>query len=333
MEVPAQPTTQKSQQKLNKENIKEFLKTDRAILMICISIAFVFWLLTKLSYDYKDTVIVQLEYQTPDNEVFTYPPAKQLEVDIEGKGWDLLGLVFSNKERIVTIPVEENEIRTISASSLNAKVLKFIPKVKILNIHPEAIKLQTEDIATKKIPVILDEQIKLASLHQFVDSIQISPKTIEIKGPASVIRDINEWKTNVLIPSEEVTKDIDVTLSLLTHPNSNISLSTNKIRCTAKVEEITEKRVKVPIEVLNVPDSLLLVILPKEIEVACQVGLSDYDDLSRSKFRAIVNFAKIDLYQERSIRVLLKEKPNYARQTQYAPKKVDYIIRSRNLNQ
>lgn len=331
MEIPTQPATPKKQPKLSKENIKEFLKTDRAILMICISIAFVFWMMTKLSYAYKDSVIIQLDYQIPEGKIFTYPPAQQLEVDIEGRGWDLLGMTFSNKERIVSIPVEENEIKTISVSSLNAKVLKFIPKAKILNIHPENIKLQIEDVATKKIPIILDEQVQLAPLHQLVDSIHIEPNVLEIKGPASVIRDINHWKTNVLIPGQQLTKDIEVNLSLVTHPNSSISLSTYAVKCIAKVEEITEKRIEVPIEVLNAPDSLLLVILPKEIEVACQVGLSDYAGLESSDFKAVVDFSTLDLFKERSIRVLLKERPKFIRQIQYRPKKVDYIIRSRNL--
>lgn len=331
MEAPAQPTAQKSQRKLSKENIKEFLKTDRAILMICISIAFVFWLMTKLSYSYKDTVIVQLNYQTPEDKIFTNPPATQLEVDIEGKGWDLLGFAFYNKERVVNIPVDANEIRVISVSSLNAKVLKSIPKARILNIHPETIKLQMEEVATKVIPVVLDEQIRLASLHQYVDSIKIEPEEIEIKGPASVIRDIHSWKTNVLIPSEEVTKDIDVTIGLETHPNSNITLSSEKIRCMAAIEEVTEKQVEVPVEVLNVPDSLLLIILPKTVTVSSRVGLSDYANLSTEDFKVIADFSTIDLFNERSIRVLLKEKPSYTKQVQCIPKKVDYIIRSRNL--
>lgn len=119
---------------------------------------------------------------------------------------------------------------------------------------------------------------------------------------------------------EEVSKDIEVTLSLITHPNSNISLSTNKIKCTARVEQITEKRIEVPIEVLNAPDSLLLVILPKSIEVTCQVGLSDYDRVETTDFRAIVDFASIDLFKERSIRILLREQPQFVKQVHYAPK-------------
>jgi len=331
MEAPAQPTAQKSPQKLSKENIKIFLKTDRAILIICISIAFVFWLMTKLSYSYKDTVIVQLSYRTPKDKIFTNPPATQLEVDIEGKGWDLLGFAFYNKKRVVDIPVSANEIRVISVSSLNAKVLKSIPKAKILNIHPETLKLQLEEAATKIVPVVLEEQIRLAPLYQYVDSIKIEPKEIEIKGPASVIRDIHDWKTNVFIPSQEINKDIDVELSLRTHSNSSISISTDKIRCFAIVEEVTEKRVEVPVEVLNVPDSLLLIILPKTVEVASRVGLSDYDGLGAQDFKVIADFSKIDLFKEHSIRVLLKEKPNYVKQAKCIPQKVDYIIRSRNL--
>lgn len=331
MEAQPQPAAQKSQQKFSKENIKAFLKTDRAILMICISIAFVFWLMTKLSYSYKDTVIVKLNYITPEDKIFTNPPATQLEVDIEGKGWDLLGLAFYNKERIIDIPVAANEIRVISVTSLNARVLKSIPKAKILNIHPETIKLQMEEAATKMIPVVLEEQIRLAPLYQYVDSIKIKPKEIEIKGPASVIRDIHEWKTNVWIPAQEINKDIDIQVSLETHPNGSISLSANKIRCLAAVEEVTEKRVKVPVEVLNVPDSLLLVILPKTVEVSSRVGLSDYGRLSSDDFKIIADFSSIDLFKERSVRVLLKEKPKYAKQVKCIPQKVDYIIRSRNL--
>jgi len=331
MEAPQKAPKNQQKKRLSQEDVKDFLRTDRAILMICISIAFVFWLLTKLSYSYKDSVIIKLDYKIPNNKVFTNPPAQQLEVNIEGVGWDLLGLAFSGEARKVSILVKENEIRTISASSLNNKVLKFLPEAKILSIYPENIQLQTEDVATKTIPVVLEEQIRLASQHQFVDSIRINPSTIKISGPASVIRDIHEWKTNVLIPPDKVDKDIDVELSLATHPNSNITPSTNVIRCFAAVEAVTEKQVSVPIEVLNAPDSLLLVILPKKIKVSCNVGMSEYATLSARDFKAVVNFENVDLFNQSTIRVVLREKPAFVKQVQYLPKKVDYIIRSKNL--
>ena len=272
-----------------------------------------------------------MSYETPINKIFTNPPAQQLEVDVQGRGWDLLGLAFSGQQRVLTIPVAENEVQSLSALSLNNKVMKLLPKANILNIFPENIDLKTEEIATKTVPVILEEQIRLAPLYQYVDSIRINPKTIEITGPASVIRDIHNWKTNILIPPKEVNQNIDVDLALATHPNSNVTCSAQKIRCTAAVEEITEKQIEVPIEIVNAPDSLLLVLLPKKITVSCQVGLSDYAGLKAEEFKAIVDFENVDLFQQKFIRILLRAKPTYVRQVQYFPQQVEYIMRSRNL--
>ncbi len=323
--------TSKKNQRLKNNRFKSFIKTDRAILMICIGIAFVFWLITKLSYSYKDSISINLNYKISSEKVFTFPPAHELLVDIEGKGWDLLGLAFSSDKREVNIVVEGNEIRTISASSLNNKVMNFIPDVNILNITPEIINIQTEAIASKKIPVILDHQIQLAPLHQFVDGIRIDPETIEIKGPASVIRDIYDWKTNVYIPSKKIEKDINVELTLVTNSNSNIKTTTNIIKCIAEVEAVTEKQIDVPVKVINAPDSLLLVILPKKVKINCRVGLSDYHDLDADDFNVIVDFEHFDIFNKTQIKVNLQKKPNYVKHIQCVPYKVDYIIRSRKL--
>ncbi|MCH2021884.1 MAG: CdaR family protein [Saprospiraceae bacterium] len=321
----------KKNQKYKNKRFKSFIKTDRAILMICIGIAFVFWLITKFSYSYKDSIIINLNYIIPSEKVFTFPPSKELLVDIEANGWDLLGLAFSSAKREINIVVEANEIRTISASSLNNKVMNFIPDVNILNITPEIINIQTEAIASKKIPVILDHQIQLAPLHQFVDGIRIDPETIEITGPASVIRDIYDWKTNVYIPSNKIEKDINVELTLVTNPNSNIKTSTKIIKCKAEVEAVTEKQIDVPVKVINAPDSLLLVILPKKVKINCRVGLSDYHNLDSDDFDAIVDFKDFDIFNKTKIKVDLQKKPNFVKHIQCIPYKVEYIIRSRKL--
>jgi YbbR domain-containing protein len=320
---------EKKNQRFSKKKIKAFLKTDRTILMICISIAFIFWLITKLSYSYKDTISVRLNYKMSAKKVFTYPPAKELLVYIEGKGWDLLGHSFSSAKREINIQVAENEIRTISASSLNSKLRQILPDASILSISPENLLIQTEDIAIKTIPVVLDQQIQLAPLHQFADSIVISPRTIEIRGPASIIRNIHEWKTNVYMPEKKISKDIDVELTLRTHSNSNIICSTNQIRYKAAIEEITEKQIIVPVKIINAPDSLLLVILPKKVKVSCRVGLSDYQSLNSKDFSAIVDFKGIELKGQNSVRIIIDKQPEFVRQVTFLPKKATFIIHSR----
>lgn len=294
--------------------------------MVCIGIAFVFWLITKLSYQYKDVVEIKIEYNAPPHKVFTHPPAQMLRVDIQGRGWDLLGLIFTGN-RVITIPVAENDPSIISTTSLHSKVMKFVPEVDILNIYPENIYIQTENAATKKVPVILEHQIRFAALHQFVDTIHIEPRFVEIKGPISVIKDIHHWKTKLFAPAKEVNKDIDVELELAAHSNKSVTCSTVKVRCIGSVEQVTEKEIEIPIEVLNAPDDLLLVILPKKIKITCMVGLSSYDKLNAEQFKVIADFANVDLSRQKSVRVVVQEKPGFVKQIHFSPKKVDYFVK------
>lgn len=321
-------TKQKQKQRFNLQNFRRLIQQERTIRILCIAIAFIFWLITKLSYPYKDSVRVQVNYLVPDGNVFTYPPAQELEVFIQANGWELLGYVFSAKERDIQIEVLENEIRTISSSSLTNKLIKLVPDASILNIVPENLQIQTEHKAKKTIPVILDQQIKLAPLHQFADSIRLQPSSIEIEGPASIIRNINQWKTNVYIPGNTVAKNIDVELSLVAHPNSNIKCSSNSVRYTAAVEEVTEKKLEIPIEIIDAPDSLLLVIIPKRIALSCRVGLSDYQNLRVKDFKAVANFGPIDVFRQSTVSIQLTQKPSNVQNIQFTPKEVTYIIRS-----
>jgi hypothetical protein len=153
---------------------------------------------------------------------------------------------------------------------------------------------------------------------------------VEITGPASVVRDIQSWKTAVLFPSQPISSDLNIALPLADHPTANLQFSVEKVQCIAAVEELTEKRMEVPVEIINAPENLIIVLLPKTVEVVSSVGLSDYDRLSSENFKAIVDFSKIEVSQERTIRVQLQNKPDYVRFTQYSPKKLDYIIRSKD---
>lgn len=316
--------------KPNYSSLRSFLQNDRSILGFCIFLAFIFWLITKLSYNYQDVAIVKLEYEMPEDKAFTYPPVEQLEVTVRGTGWELLRLAFGTKDRVLTVPVAQNDTRVVSTSSWNSRISRVLSKITPLTVQPETIRLQTEPIARKTVPIILDEQARLAPLHRFVDSIQIEPKTVEISGPASVVRKIKSWKTVVLFPDEPVDDDINIALPLAPHPNFNLEFSIEKVKCTAEVEEITEKRLKVPVEIINAPEDLIIVLLPKTIEVVASVGLSDYDNLTSEGFKAVVDFSTIDVYQQRTIKVQLQYQPTYVTYVQYSPKKLDYIIKSKD---
>ena len=101
---------QMPQKKLLKYNkkLRLFFKSDRAILVSCISIAFVFWFFTKLSYVYKSTIKIAVEYNVSTDRVLRNLPPETFEMDFEGSGWDLIFLHFRTRKLLIDLDLSDN---------------------------------------------------------------------------------------------------------------------------------------------------------------------------------------------------------------------------------
>ena len=304
-----------------------FWKSDRAILMVCIGIAFVFWLFTKLSYVYRSTLSVELVYEIPKDKVLSSPPPALLEIDVEASGWELLGLHFRSKKYVIDVSLTDNLPKTLNAITIKGKIARQLPEdVTILELRPDLIQLSPEALATKTIGIILDNQVKLEDQYHFKDSLSIAPEFIEVSGPASIINDFDSWITLPLV-KKKVQTSFKTVVGIKPHPNANVQFSPSEVNVEALVEQVTEKKLEIEIEKRGVPDSILLVLLPQRITVSCIVGLAAYDDLNAVEFSAFVDFSKIDMYNQHDIKIELEAVPDYVRQVKYHPKKADYIIR------
>lgn len=313
-----------------RQRFQDFLKTDRAILMACIGIAFVFWLMTKMSYSYRSSFRIPLSYESPNGKVLVDRVPEYLNVEVEGTGWNLFGLYFSEREDSLGLGLENRSVQSFNTYTLQNLLKERFQPARISSMRPDAIEsINLEDTASKIIPVVLDDQVSLAPQTQLQDSIQIEPRFVRIKGPASVVRDINEWATVPLI-LQNVERSQNINLRLQEHPSPSVSFQPSIVRCAIEVEQITEKKLHLPVEVLNVPDSLLLVVLPRQIELTAVVGLSDYERLGENDFRVVVDFKDFPIFEKKNIRIELLRRPSYLQRVSFRPRKVDYIIRSAN---
>ena len=75
---------------LSKAEILKFLKTDRAILALCILSALIFWLTNKMSETFNSEGEVAMKFEIPAGTVITSPTPKSIKVLYKGSGWNLL---------------------------------------------------------------------------------------------------------------------------------------------------------------------------------------------------------------------------------------------------
>jgi len=322
------PQIQKSRQK-SLSKLSSFLKTDRAILMICIGIAFVFWLFTKLSYPFRSQVSIRVEYNLSKDKVLTTPAPELIDINIEASGWELLKFYFVKRKYTIDVDVSDNSPKTLNAAALKAKLLSQFPEnVSIIEITPDLIQFKPEDFAVKKVPVKADNQLQLSAQFILKDSLKVFPDSVEVRGPASVVKGIEFWLTAPLSFSGVESSFLKKVL-LRRHSNKNISIVPDKVDVEGMVEQITEKNLEVDITKIGVPDSLLLVLLPQRVNISCIVGLSDFDLISAKDFRITADFTKININSRTAVKLEIEDYPASIHKIKMQPKEADFIIRSK----
>lgn len=302
-------------------------QNDRAILMICIGIAFIFWLIVKLSQVYTVWKHIQIDIEVPQGKALANLPPENLMANIEAKGWDLL----FNREKIsnlelnysfgnrVALLIPQWQINTDVSKNLTA------PRLKVLDINYSEIHLKLEDKLEKKIPIVLNKRIAFAEGFYFLDTIKIEPDSLLISGPISLVEPITFWETDSLVLlnlKKSKTQSIDIQKG-----KRVLSLSYDKVSVQIPVEKYTEKIFFIPVEMKNVPEEDSLSIFPKSVNIRCVVGLSKYDELSASDFSFEVDLDIANLSEGKNTTpILLTRKPDFVQGVNYTPKAATFYI-------
>jgi len=302
------------------------LQTDRAMLMGCIGIAFIVWLFMKMSQPHETQVPLDITYTLPDDKIFATPPPATITPKISGTGWALFTRYLRAQRPKINLTLENTANQTISASRLETAIQGRLPGPLTASLRSyQSINLRLDDKASKKIPVILQEKIRLASQYQFVVPPRPVPDSITIYGPKTVIKNIDVWKTEVF-EIEGIKESETPTVSLLAHSNTEVSFDPAKVICKIDVEQFTQKILEVPIQIINAPDTLLLTIHPSKTKITCRVGLSNYDKVDPMQFKAVADFTKVDVNNSNYAPVKLTQVPDFVNNTNTQPQNVEFII-------
>lgn len=114
-------------------------------------------------------------------------------------------------------------------------------------------------------------------------------------------------------------------VSLLRPQGLNISQKTTSM--LIPVEPFTESSMVIPIEVIGLSDSLRGKTFPSEVSLTFRTGLSKFDKISESDFRAIVD-ASVAFSEDRParLRVRIDKTPQGIYALNYSPIFVEYLI-------
>ncbi len=311
--------------RINRKAFTIQIKEDRAVLLACIGIAFVFWLLIKLSQTYRAEKKVFFTIEAPDDKALTALPPENMAVELEGTGWDLLFDFFSSRYVRLSYEMSEEGNLLLNRSQLRSDILQnlYSDDITVREINPESFNLFLEAKASRLVPVVIRDSLSFAPEHHLRSPVKAEPDSVKVTGPASLVSTIDRWYTDSLRLSNlrsNVTQMVG-----LEKPAREISLSVQQTMARIEVEPFTEKSMFVPVIVKNAPDSLR--IFPEKVTVSCKLGLSKYDSVSYQDFIAEADLQGVSSNApNNTVPIVITQKPKFVESLNYTPKAAKFFI-------
>ncbi len=303
------------------------LQQDRAILLICIGIALLFWIFTKLSKTYVTEKKIAIEYQLSPRLAFVEPPVTSVNIYLSGRGWELLAHSLFSKKTPIVLELTDTTTTYVPRAKMLEKIGQAVnlQKLKIESVDNENLPVRLESLAAKKVPVIFAPVLQFAPGYNLKSAIILRPDSVEIAGALSLIEKINSWSADSVIFSN-IKSSLTKTVKLSAPANPELKLHPDKVEAEIPVEFFTEKTLFVPVKILNPPaDSVS--VFPRQIQLRFAIGDSHFNEVSGESFEVVV-----DLKNARpgasfnSLPVSVSRQPDYIKALNFTPKSVEYFI-------
>jgi hypothetical protein len=297
-------------------------------------LAVVFWLMNALSKSYSSEIQYPIRYRNfPGDKVLLGEMPGNLTIRVYAHGYTLLRHKLSARYIPINFNVQSFSLNRLESGDSSFYYIEtrfardYISKqlnseFEILEIKPDTLIFPFTDIISKKVEVRLTSSYKPARQFILKGEPEIIPDSVVVSGPEYLVDTLQGVYT---LSQDERWLDADTEVSLPLADIKHITPDAEEVRVKFQVEKFTEKTLKIPIQVVNMPDTIDLRLFPSQVEVSCQVGLSNFEKLQPGMFKTSVDYSGVLQGQSR-LNVALESFPDFVKSPKFNPRTVEYLI-------
>lgn len=304
---------------LKKRDVKRF--------SIFVAIAFIFFIFSKLSNDYKQLIKLEINLtNTAEEVILKQDSLNVIDVLVNAKGFALVPYIFNNYKTIV-LDAKTDIVTKPSQYVFDVQKNKFLiaeqlgSSYKILSISPDTLILPYSKSASKYIPLTLNSDIKYAAGFDVKGKFLFSTDSVKIVGAQDMITTINTISTQLLTLSK-VNSFIDENIDIETLDGVEVFPKTVNVK--ADVQRFTEGTIEVPITITGKPNKVTINYFPKTVTISYYVDLDSYNAISTNDFKVECSFNDIKNNQTFFVPKLVKS-PNFIKRLSMKQKRIDFI--------
>lgn len=304
------------------------------VFLVCLGISVFLWFLIVLSKNYYGTVEYPIVYKNiPNGLVLSNKPDTLLSFRVTSGGFELAILKYLTRKKPIEVDLrdlklrkvdDEKYIALINTSDFSSGILNRLNlSEKMVSVSPETIEINFESLARKMVRVIPDLSLEFEKMYQLVDSVRVSPDSVEIAGSMDEIRRINSISTvrkNITGINRNISFKIPLDKSALSR---GMNVYPEEVSINIVVEKFTEADIKVPITAVE-NDTMRIKTFPDDVKITYLVSLKNFNRVDTNMFLVSVDLS--DRNNPGKLKVKIVNYPPFIKITKVNPEKVEYLV-------
>lgn len=280
-----------------KSKILTSIKNRRVnVFLMFLLFSFIILIFSKLSRDYTNTLSFEIKKVNVPEEEVILNDSISLSIDLKTHGFRWFKYYIEKPKVEIDFSKDVTKVGGVYVWNKSVAYInntQFDKQVQLLNMTPDTLFFRYDVNMIKKVPVKLNADIKFSAGYNTTDPIGLEPDSIVVIGPHVLVDEITALETEEVY-IEEVRADLNKEAKLKLPENlGDLKFSSTEVHLKATVEKFTEGALKVPVRVINVPNTVNINYFPKEVNVSYFVSLKNFKSVQIKDFKIVCDYNKV----------------------------------------
>ena len=263
------------------------------IVVLTLAVFIWFFVVTENDYEYMVDVPVNVLNPPHGKEILNDIPGTA-KIKVQGNGKALIALSLGRGARV---DLDISEVESSKNFILTPKDIFFSRASGSIRakeiISPDSITVTLDKSEGKRVPIAPKIKIITAPGYTVVGEIKLSPDSVLITGPESLVSEVNEIYTQE-VEYTDLTFDLGEIIPLAPLPSNKISTFKDQIEIFLDIQKLLERTIyEVPVEVKNAPKNMLVHVVPSTLSLVIEGGAELISQVRPSDIVAYIDYDRM----------------------------------------
>lgn len=319
------------------QNAGVFFRSERnkevITFLLFLGLSFLFWVLQSLNEDVEASFKIPVRFtNVPDKVMITNDYPQYLDIRIRDNGTTMMNYLI---DRFTPIEIDFNQYQnkrgqfTIPLAKLTALVRKQLKNTTgLVSVSPDSLTLYYSQNQGAKYKIRLVGSVSTVPQCVINGEISSDLDSVTVYAPAYILNSIKAIETDsFVLKNLSDTTIYDLSLRKI----KGAKLVPDKVKIMIPVEEITMKKMMLPVRTENLPENMTMLLFPASVEVSYMLPISHFTKVTSEDVEVGVDYGQIGKNGGNKLAVKVLKSPSFIKHLQVIPDSVEYILEEKIL--